>query len=80
MEQNQQIARKARELRMPATWEAIEQQNELLRAMRAAPQARPRRIRWATLFKRRLTRLRSKTTHARMPTLVADVSKGCRRL
>jgi 2-polyprenyl-6-methoxyphenol hydroxylase-like FAD-dependent oxidoreductase len=41
MEQNQQIARKARELRMPATWEAIEQQNELLRAMRAAPPGSP---------------------------------------
>jgi 2-polyprenyl-6-methoxyphenol hydroxylase-like FAD-dependent oxidoreductase len=41
MEQNQQIARKARELRMPATWEAIEQQNQLLRAMRAAPPGSP---------------------------------------
>jgi hypothetical protein len=26
---------------MPATWEAIEQQNELLRAMRAAPPGSP---------------------------------------
>src|SRR5271168_586869 len=41
MEENQQIARKARELRMPDTWEAIEQQNEMLRAMRAAPSGSP---------------------------------------
>jgi 2-polyprenyl-6-methoxyphenol hydroxylase-like FAD-dependent oxidoreductase len=41
MEQNQQIARKARELRMPATWEAIERQNEMLRATRAAPAGSP---------------------------------------
>ena len=41
MEQNQQIALKAREVRMPDTWEAIEQQNELLRAMRAAPAGSP---------------------------------------
>jgi 2-polyprenyl-6-methoxyphenol hydroxylase-like FAD-dependent oxidoreductase len=41
MEQNQQIARKAKELRMPDTWEAIEQQNRLLRAMRAAPPGSP---------------------------------------
>jgi 2-polyprenyl-6-methoxyphenol hydroxylase-like FAD-dependent oxidoreductase len=36
MEQNQQIALKAKELRLPDTWEEIEEQNELLRAMRAA--------------------------------------------
>jgi 2-polyprenyl-6-methoxyphenol hydroxylase-like FAD-dependent oxidoreductase len=41
MEQNQQIARKAKELRMPDTWEAIEQQNQMLRAMRAAPSGAP---------------------------------------
>jgi 2-polyprenyl-6-methoxyphenol hydroxylase-like FAD-dependent oxidoreductase len=60
MEQNQQIARKARELRMPATWEAIERQNEMLRATR--PRAHPPRIRPETSFKRRPTQLRSKTT------------------
>lgn len=41
MEQNQQIALKAREIRLPDTWEAIDQQNELLRAMRAAPPGLP---------------------------------------
>lgn len=37
MEQNRQIAQKAKGLRIPATGEAVEQQNQLLRAMRAAP-------------------------------------------
>ncbi len=41
MEQNQQIALKAREVRLPDTWEGIEQQNELLRSMRAAPPGSP---------------------------------------
>jgi 2-polyprenyl-6-methoxyphenol hydroxylase-like FAD-dependent oxidoreductase len=41
MEQNQQIVLKAREIRLPDTWEAVEQQNELLRAMRAAPAGSP---------------------------------------
>lgn len=41
MEQNQQIALKAKEVRLPDTWEEIEQQNELLRAMRAAPPRSP---------------------------------------
>ena len=41
MEQNQQIALKAREVRLPDSWEQIEQQNELLRAMRAAPAGSP---------------------------------------
>ena len=41
MEQNQQIALKAREVRLPDTWEAIAEQNELLRAMRAAPSGSP---------------------------------------
>jgi 2-polyprenyl-6-methoxyphenol hydroxylase-like FAD-dependent oxidoreductase len=41
MEQNQQIALKAREVRLPNTWEEIDQQNEMLRAMRAAPAGSP---------------------------------------
>ena len=41
MEQNQQIALKAKEVRLPDTREAIKQQNELLRAMRAAPAGSP---------------------------------------
>ena len=41
MEQNQQIALKAREVRLPDSWEAINEQNELLRAMRAAPAGSP---------------------------------------
>jgi len=41
MEQNQQIALKAREVRLPDSWEQIEEQNELLRAMRAAPAGSP---------------------------------------
>jgi hypothetical protein len=41
MEQNRQIARKAKGLRMPATWEAVEQQNQLLRALRTAPPDSP---------------------------------------
>ena len=35
------IALKANEVRLPDTWEGIEQQNELLRAMRAAPPGSP---------------------------------------
>jgi hypothetical protein len=41
MEQNQQIALKAKEVRLPDSWDAIEEQNELLRAMRAAPSGSP---------------------------------------
>ena len=41
MEQNQAIALKAREVRLPDSWEAINEQNELLRAMRAAPAGSP---------------------------------------
>jgi 2-polyprenyl-6-methoxyphenol hydroxylase-like FAD-dependent oxidoreductase len=41
MEQNQQIALKAKEVRLPDTWEAIEEQNALLRAMRAADPGSP---------------------------------------
>ena len=41
MEQNQQIALKAKEVRLPDSWEAIAEQNELLRAMRAAPSGSP---------------------------------------
>ncbi|MBI3249968.1 MAG: FAD-dependent monooxygenase [Deltaproteobacteria bacterium] len=41
MKQNQEIALKAKELRLPKTQEEIEQQNDLLRAMRAAPSGSP---------------------------------------
>jgi len=41
MEQNQQIALKAKEVRLPDSWEAIKQQNVLLRTMRAAPPGSP---------------------------------------
>ena len=41
MEQNQKIALQAKELRLPDTWEEIEEQNELLRAMRAAAPGSP---------------------------------------
>jgi 2-polyprenyl-6-methoxyphenol hydroxylase-like FAD-dependent oxidoreductase len=41
MEQNQQIALKAPEVQMPDSWEAIDRQNEMLRAMRAAPAGSP---------------------------------------
>ena len=41
MTQNQHIALQAKELRLPETWTEIEQQNELLRAMRAAPPGSP---------------------------------------
>jgi len=42
MEQNnQRIALKAREIRLPDSWEDIEEQNEILRAMRAAPAGSP---------------------------------------
>ena len=41
MEQNQKIALQAKELRLPKTQEEIEQQNKLLRAMRAAPPGSP---------------------------------------
>ena len=41
MEQNQKIALQAKELRLPETWEEIEEQNELLRAMRAAAPGSP---------------------------------------
>jgi 2-polyprenyl-6-methoxyphenol hydroxylase-like FAD-dependent oxidoreductase len=38
VEQNQEIALKNREIDLPQTWEEIDQQIELLRAMEAAPQ------------------------------------------
>jgi 2-polyprenyl-6-methoxyphenol hydroxylase-like FAD-dependent oxidoreductase len=41
MKQNQEIALKAKEMQLPQTWDEIEQQNELLRAMRAAPPDAP---------------------------------------
>ncbi len=41
MEQNQKIALQAKEMQLPQTWEEIEEQNELLRAMRAAPPGSP---------------------------------------
>ncbi|HEY1850052.1 MAG TPA: FAD-dependent monooxygenase [Candidatus Binataceae bacterium] len=41
MEQNQQIALKAPEVQLPDSWEAIDRQNEMLRAMRAAPAGSP---------------------------------------
>jgi 2-polyprenyl-6-methoxyphenol hydroxylase-like FAD-dependent oxidoreductase len=55
MEQNQQIARKARELRMPATWEASSSRTSCSVRCAPRPQAHPRRIRWATSFRRRPT-------------------------
>jgi 2-polyprenyl-6-methoxyphenol hydroxylase-like FAD-dependent oxidoreductase len=39
VEQNQEIALKNREMDVPQTWEEIDQQIELLRAMEAAPQS-----------------------------------------
>jgi 2-polyprenyl-6-methoxyphenol hydroxylase-like FAD-dependent oxidoreductase len=41
MKQNQEIALKAKEMRLPKTQEEIEQQNKLLRAMRAAAPGSP---------------------------------------
>jgi 2-polyprenyl-6-methoxyphenol hydroxylase-like FAD-dependent oxidoreductase len=41
MEQNQQIALKAPEVQLPDSWEAIDRQNEMLRAIRAAPAGSP---------------------------------------
>jgi 2-polyprenyl-6-methoxyphenol hydroxylase-like FAD-dependent oxidoreductase len=41
MKQNQEIALKAKEMRLPKTQEEIEQQNQRLRAMRAAAPGSP---------------------------------------
>ena len=41
MQQNQEIALKAKEMQLPQTWDEIAQQNEQLRAMRTAPPGLP---------------------------------------
>jgi len=41
MKQNQEIALKAKEMQLPQTWDEIAEQNEQLRAMRAAPSGSP---------------------------------------
>ena len=45
MAKNQEIALKAKQMQLPQTSEEIEDQNELLRAMHAAPSGSPPMIR-----------------------------------